>query len=214
MLNSISVSHYSALWIFLHSKASSAGCGIFTWRIISVFSSVLVWTRKTMDNTAVWTTQLLTTWLYLQNVDKNVLYENDTQFLSEIPFSVTIIALPLLLDVFTLDRPLLPEAPEPPYFSLSHELISHWQSELTWDHRAASRNPFYWTEGSFFFQTSKLHFYFVRLTIDYYTLISNKLCVGWGEDWELLPTQFSCTHVHVELNMQSKLEIIHLLTAI
>ena len=35
--------------------------------------------------------------------------------------------LPLLPDVLTVGRPLLPEAPEPPYLSLSHELKSHWQ---------------------------------------------------------------------------------------
>ena len=35
--------------------------------------------------------------------------------------------LPLLPNVLTVGRPLLPEAPEPPYLYLSHELKSLWQ---------------------------------------------------------------------------------------
>ena len=60
----------------------------------------------------------------------------------------------------------------------------------------------------FFFQASKTPFLFCHID-NYYTLVSNKLCIGWGEDWELLPTQFSSTHVHVELKMQSKIETIY-----
>ena len=52
------------------------------------------------------------------NADKNVHYEIElAQFLFQTPSSFYY-CLPLL------GRPLLPEAPEPPYFSLSHELIS------------------------------------------------------------------------------------------